>query len=140
MYPDKWESRRARNRPAVYTPTTTAANEKRSRRLPGMKHEDEDRSERKERNIKTELRVAMPFKIPWMRRDALTILLLRLPRCDLDDDLGDDFCCNVRRRGHISLTQRARTAPRFTRTHSLRTRERMTSGIRKEERRSLLFT
>lgn len=31
----------------------------------------------------------MPFKILWKRR-ALTILLRRLPRCDLDDDLGDE--------------------------------------------------
>lgn len=35
-----------------------------------MKHEDEDRSERKERSIKTELRVAAPFKIPWMPSSA----------------------------------------------------------------------
>lgn len=139
MYPDKWESRRARNRPAVYTPTTTEANEKRSRRLPGMKHEDEDRSERKEWSIKTELRVAVPFKSsPWMRR-ALTIPFLRLlPRCDLDDDLVDEnsvatFVVEVT----FSLTQRARTAPRFTRTHLLGTRGRMTVvGIRQEERTS----
>lgn len=86
--------RRMRNDPGVFQAWSTK--------------EDEDRGERKERNIKTELRVVAPFKILL---EALTILLLRLPRrCDLNDHLGDENSVATLSRSHLVNTTSANRA------------------------------
>jgi len=86
--------------------------------------------------VKTELRVAAPFKIPWMRR-ALTIPLLRLVAIStMISEMRILLQCSSR--SHLVNTTNANCVS--IRAHAFARMRERAIGIRKEKRRSLFFT